>query len=105
MLAMSTPTKKIPSVLLNNGYRIPVLGLGFFRAKANGEAEKACRTALEVGYRHLDTATHYENEQDVGAAIKLSRIQRGEIFVTSKVWNTDHGREKTLHAFKNSIAK
>lgn len=90
------------SIKLNNGVAIPVLGLGVYQAASGGEAERAVRYALEIGYRHIDTASVYENEQDVGRAIKESEIPREEIFITTKLWNSDHGYGSTLKAFDES---
>jgi methylglyoxal/glyoxal reductase len=91
-----------PAIKLNNGVAIPVLGLGVYQAASGGEAERAVRYALEIGYRHIDTASVYENEQDVGRAIKESEIPREEIFITTKLWNSHHGYDSTLMAFDES---
>ena len=77
------------TVTLNNGVEIPCIGLGVFKSEAGGEAEQAVRWALDFGYRHIDTAMIYGNEEDVGRAIKDSSVDRDRIFVTTKVWNTD----------------
>lgn len=76
-------------VSLNNDVRMPWLGLGTWRTPAGEVAYRACRWALEVGYRHIDTAALYENEADVGRAVRDSGLKREEVFVTTKVWNTD----------------
>lgn len=89
-------------VELNNGVRMPWLGLGVFKSTPGAETEQAVRWALEIGYRHIDTAAYYANEADVGRAIKESGIPREKIFVTTKVWNSDQGYEKTLAAFERS---
>ena len=91
-------------VTLNDGHGMPVLGLGVYRAAAGGEALAAVRHALAVGYRHIDTASLYGNEQDVGQAVRESGLPRGEVFVTTKVWNDDHGYENALQACKRSLA-
>lgn len=78
------------TVKLNNGVRMPLLGIGTWRSPP-GKAEQAVLWALEAGYRHIDTAAIYKNEESVGAAIKKSGIPRKELFVTTKLWNDDHG--------------
>lgn len=93
------------TVLLHNGVKMPYFGLGVYKVEEGNEVIDSVKTALEVGYRAIDTAALYENEEGVGKAIKESGIPRKEIFVTTKVWNTDHGYEKTLKAFDKSISK
>lgn len=93
------------TVLLHNGVKMPYFGLGVYKVEEGNEVIESVKTALEVGYRAIDTAALYENEEGVGKAIKESGIPRKEIFVTTKVWNTDHGYEKTLKAFDKSISK
>ena len=93
------------TVLLHNGVKMPYFGLGVYKVEEGNEVIESVKTALEVGYRAIDTAALYENEEGVGKAIKASGIPRKEIFVTTKVWNTDHGYEKTLKAFDKSISK
>lgn len=90
-------------ITLNNGIKIPILGLGTYLADSGGEAKKAVLKALEIGYRHIDTAMMYNNENDIGAAVKESGIPREEIFLTSKLWNSDHGFDRTLNAFQSSL--
>ena len=90
------------SVELHNGVEIPLLGLGVYQAASGRETETAVRTALDVGYRHIDTASAYDNERDVGRAIQASDIPREEIFVTTKLWNADHGYDETIRAFDAS---
>lgn len=77
------------AVKLNNGVEMPLLGLGVFRAPAGDEARAAVRTALEYGYRHIDTARIYCNEKSVGRGIRDSGVKREDIFVTTKLWRTD----------------
>jgi diketogulonate reductase-like aldo/keto reductase len=89
-------------VTLNNGVEMPRLGLGVYQARAGGEARRAVEHALEAGYRHVDTAALYGNERDVGEAIHSSGIPREEIFVTTKLWNDDHGYDGALRAFEES---
>ncbi|HEA20185.1 hypothetical protein LCGC14_1665780 [marine sediment metagenome] len=88
---------------LHNDVAMPYLGLGTYQADNDSEITKAVKHALEVGYRHIDTAAVYKNEEGVGKGILESEINREEIFVTSKVWNTDQGYESTLQAFENSL--
>ena len=89
---------------LNNGIKIPVFGLGTYQARG-GEAREAIRYALEIGYRHIDTAAMYGNEEDVGEAIVLSGLSREEVFVTTKLWNADHGYEKAMKACEKSLRR
>lgn len=88
---------------LLNGIEMPRLGLGVWRAKDGQETESAVLTALKAGYRSIDTASMYENEQGVGRAIRASGISRDQVFVTTKVWNTEQGYDSTLKAFRNSL--
>ena len=90
------------AVQLNNGVTMPWLGLGVFKTGPGEETEQAVRWALDIGYRHIDTAAYYENEADVGRAIADSGVPREAIFITTKVWNTDQGYESTLKAFDRS---
>ncbi len=90
---------------LNNGVKIPMVGLGVFQSVPGKETEQAARWALELGYRHIDTAAFYENEEDVGRAVRDSGLPREEVFVTTKVWNADQGYESTLKAFDKSRKK
>lgn len=84
---------------LNDGQQIPQLGLGVWRIPAGRKCEAAVLAAFEAGYRHIDTASFYGNEESVGAAIKASRIRREEFFVTTKLWNSDHANpERALEA-------
>ncbi len=96
----------VPDIELNNGLKIPSLGLGVFEPDFDqAKTFKAVSDALEVGYRHIDTAAIYGNEMAVGEAIKGSGIPRAEIFITSKVWNDDQGFESTLKAYEESLSK
>jgi diketogulonate reductase-like aldo/keto reductase len=92
----------IPSTKLNNGISMPLLGLGVYDMYQK-QAEQAVETALEIGYRLIDTASMYENEKEIGNAIKNSSINRTEIFLTTKLNNSDHGYEQTLKAFNTSL--
>ena len=76
---------------LNDGHHIPQLGLGVWQTRAGATCEAAVVAALEAGYRHIDTASMYGNEESVGAAIRMSGIPRENVFVTTKLWNSDHG--------------
>ena len=87
---------------LNNGVEIPWVGLGVFKSEPGRETHDAVRAAIELGYRHVDTAAFYENEESVASGIRASGVEADEVFVTTKVWNTDHGRERTLQAFDRS---
>lgn len=94
-----------PTLTLNNGVTIPQLGLGVWQAKDGEEVESAVRAALKCGYRLIDTAAVYGNEQGVGKAIAESGIPREELFITTKVWNADQGYENTLQAFDASLKR
>lgn len=95
----------IPSKTLANGVEMPYLGLGVYKMEDHEEALNAMDTALKLGYRAIDTASLYNNEREVGEAIRASGIPREEIFVTTKVWNNDQGYDKTLRAFETSLKK
>ena len=90
---------------LNNGIKMPSLGLGVLFAKNNGEVENAIHTALKNGYRKIDTASGYGNEEGVGKGIMESDIERSDIFLTTKVWNTEQGYDKTLNSFEESLKR
>lgn len=90
---------------LYNGVEMPILGLGVYKMTDPEETLQAISTALSVGYRHIDTASLYGNEEQVGEAIRNSPVAREEIFVTTKVWNTDQGFDETLRAFEVSLKK
>jgi len=92
----------VPSVVLSDGARIPQLGLGVYKV-ADDEARTVVATALELGYRHVDTASFYGNEVGVGQALRASDVPRDEVFVTTKVWNTEQGFDETLRAFDASL--
>jgi diketogulonate reductase-like aldo/keto reductase len=84
---------------LHNGVEMPYFGLGVFKSQEGEEVIQAIQDALDAGYRHIDTAAIYQNETGVGKAIRNSPIKRKDIFVTSKVWNSEQGYESTLKAF------
>lgn len=89
---------------LNNGVEMPALGLGVFQTPPE-ETRAAVTAALELGYRHIDTAAAYRNEREVGQAIRDSGVPRDEIFIETKIWISDYGYEETLHGFDKSAAK
>jgi diketogulonate reductase-like aldo/keto reductase len=93
-----------PTLELNNGVRIPALGLGVFQTPPE-ETRDAVRAALDVGYRHIDTAAAYGNERQVGEAVHAAGLDRSEVFLETKVWISDYGYEQTLHAFEKSAGK
>ena len=90
-------------VSLSDGNSIPLLGLGTWEAQPGGETRDAVAFALETGYRHIDTAKLYNNERDVGEAVCDSGIPRAEIFVTTKLWNSDQGYQSAHDAFNRSM--
>lgn len=90
---------------LNNGVEIPIIGFGTWQTPDGQVAEESVLAALNSGYRHIDTAAAYGNEESVGAAIKKSRINRHELFVTTKLWNSDHGYQNTKEAIDTSLEK
>ncbi|WP_422104348.1 aldo/keto reductase [Winogradskyella sp.] len=90
---------------LNNGLKMPSLGLGVLFAKNNGEVENAVVSALNNGYRKIDTASGYGNEEGVGKGILESGIDRSDIFLATKVWNTEQGYDKTLKSFDESLKR
>jgi len=90
-------------VALNNGVEIPWVGLGVFQSEPGPETQRAVEWALELGYRHIDTAAFYQNEESVGRALKASGIPRDEVFVTTKVWNNNQGYDEALAAFDRSL--
>jgi diketogulonate reductase-like aldo/keto reductase len=93
-----------PVITLNNGVQIPQLGFGVFQVPLE-ETERVVSTALEIGYRSIDTAAAYQNEEGVGRAIASSGLARDEVFVTTKLWNADHGYDQALRAFDASLAR
>ena len=90
-------------VTLNNNIRMPYFGLGVYKAEDGQEVINSVTNALKVGYRHVDTASLYGNEKGVGTAIRESGVKREEVFVTSKVWNSDQGYDSSLKAFDLSL--
>ncbi|WP_265455533.1 aldo/keto reductase [Enterococcus sp. HY326] len=92
-------------ITLRNGVQVPKLGFGVFLMNEPGEAEAAVLDAIKVGYRLIDTASRYYNEEEVGAALKKSGVPREELFITTKLWYKDAGYENTKKAFKLSLEK
>jgi 2,5-diketo-D-gluconate reductase A len=100
----SEPAIAVPNLALNNGVQIPQFGLGVYLVPAR-QTEAVVTAALEIGYRSIDTATLYRNEVEVGAALARSGLPRDELFVTTKVWNTDQGYRRALAAFDASLRR
>lgn len=94
----------IPEITLNNGVQMPQIGLGVYQA-SDDDTEHAVLAALQAGYRLIDTAALYKNEEGVGRAINASDVDRTDLFVTTKLWNSDQGYDKTIAAFDASLEK
>lgn len=90
---------------LHNGVQMPYFGLGVYLSKDGSEVSNAVKVALEHGYRHVDTASIYNNEKGVGQGIRESQVPREAVFVVSKVWNSDQGYDSTLKAFDASLER
>ncbi len=90
---------------LNNGIEMPILGFGVFQINSNDETADCVKKAIKHGYRSIDTATAYGNEAGVGRGIKESGIKREDLFITTKVWNSDQGYNETLESFKSSMER
>ena len=97
-------TATTPDLTLNNGVTMPALGLGVFQSPPE-ETATAVETALNIGYRHIDTAAAYGNERQVGEGIRRSGLDRAEVFIETKVWVSDYGYDQTPHAFDKAIRK
>ncbi|MFF4149082.1 aldo/keto reductase [Streptomyces sp. NPDC001651] len=97
-------SSKVPPIILNNGVEMPQLGFGVWQVP-DDEAEQAVAAALEAGYRSIDTAAIYGNETGTGKAVAASGVPREDVFVTTKVWNSDHDYDSTLRAFDTSLEK
>jgi len=95
----------VPSVTLNNGVAMPLLGFGVFQMSDAGECERSVAAAIRAGYRLIDTAAAYGNEQEVGNAIQQSGVAREELFVTTKLWIQDAGYESAKRAFERSLQR
>ncbi len=99
---MSVTTTRIA---LTTGVQLPQVGLGVYQSPQGAVTRNAVAAALELGYRHVDTARIYGNEADVGAAIKASGVPRDHVFVTTKLWNDDHGYDTALRALEASLGR
>ncbi|MEA2310502.1 MAG: 2,5-diketo-D-gluconate reductase, partial [Solirubrobacteraceae bacterium] len=97
-----TSSTQIPSLTLNDGVEIPQLGLGVFQVPPEDTFENVT-TAFEAGYRHIDTAKAYENEAGVGQALRASGLDREDVFVTTKLFNSDHGYDSAKAALRRSL--
>jgi len=93
------------TVKLNNDVRMPILGLGVYQSPPGRVTRNAVNFALRIGYRHVDTARIYGNEADVGEAVRESGVPREDLFVTTKLWNSDQGYDSTLRAFEDSLKR
>ena len=93
------------TVKLNNDVRMPILGLGVYQSPPGRVTRNAVNFALRVGYRHVDTARIYGNEADVGEAVREGGVPRGDLFVTTKLWNSDQGYDSTLRACEASLKR
>ncbi|WP_371925845.1 aldo/keto reductase [Halobacillus sp. A5] len=91
------------TIKLSNGVDIPQLGLGVYKVNSGEEVYQTVQSALDIGYRHIDTASFYGNEAGVGQAVNDSGIKRDELFITTKIWNDEHGYEKAIDAFHRSL--
>ena len=90
---------------LNNGIEIAYLGLGVYQSPPGKVTQRAVRYALDIGYRHIDTAQLYGDEEDVGYAVRESGIKRDDVFITTKVWNSYQGYDSTLQACEQSLRR
>lgn len=102
---MNTITDIKGSFKLHNGVKMPYFGLGVYLSKDGNEVINAVKWAIQSGYRHIDTAAIYNNEEGVGEGIRVSGTPRKEIFLVSKVWNTEQGYDSTMKAFEASVQK
>ncbi|RAM35428.1 aldo/keto reductase [Arthrobacter globiformis] len=93
-----------PELTLNNGITMPALGLGVFQSPQE-QTTAAVEAALAAGYRHIDTAAAYGNEREVGEGIRSSGVDRGDVFIETKVWVSDYGYDETLHAWEKAVGK
>ncbi|HET7901993.1 MAG TPA: aldo/keto reductase [Candidatus Nanopelagicales bacterium] len=101
---MTNDGRIMPMLTSSNGVELPALGFGVFQTPPD-ETIAAVEAALEVGYRHIDTAAAYGNEREVGEAIRRSGLDRSDVFIETKVWISDYGYDETLHAFDKSATK
>jgi diketogulonate reductase-like aldo/keto reductase len=102
---MTTPDVTTATLPLRSAGSIPQVGLGVWQSPRGDVTRSAVLAALRLGYRHVDTARIYGNEADVGGAVRDSGVPRGEVFVTTKLWNDDQGFDKALRAFDTSLSK
>jgi methylglyoxal/glyoxal reductase len=102
---MTMPKGLADTTILNNGVKMPWLGLGVWRVEEGAQVEDSVSAAIAHGYRSIDTAAVYGNEVGVGKAIRESGVRREELFVTTKVWNSDQGYETTLRAHEESLKR
>ncbi len=91
------------NIVLSNGIQMPCIGFGTYKSKNGEEAFSSVLSAIECGYRLIDTAEFYVNEESVGKAVRESSVNRKDLFVTSKVWNTNRGYDNTMRAFEGSL--
>ncbi len=105
IISMKTITDVKGTFSLHNGVEMPYFGLGVYLSKDGQEVINAIKWALEAGYRHIDTASIYKNEEGVGEGLKQGGVPREEVFVVSKVWNNDQGYDSTLSAFDESLKR
>lgn len=92
-------------IILNDGNRIPQFGLGVYQIEGNAATKTACLEAIECGYRHIDTAHAYQNERGVGDAVRECRVNRGELWITSKLWPNEYGLGKTANAIDKMLGR
>lgn len=98
-------TADVPVVKLNNGVLMPRFGLGTFMQGSDEVCRQSCLTALQAGYRHIDTAHAYDDERGVGQAVKESGVPRGEVWITSKIWPSEYGEGKTAEAIDKMLKR
>jgi 2,5-diketo-D-gluconate reductase A len=99
-----TGADEVPNLILHDGVEMPQLGFGTWQIPA-GETQEKVEEALAVGYRHVDTAAIYGNEEGVGAAVAATGVRREDVFVTTKLWNSEQGYDSTLRAFEESLER
>ncbi len=102
---MAHLTKLTDTYTLSNGVKIPIVGFGTWQTPDGDVAKHSVEAALAAGYRHIDTAAAYGNEESVGAGLRASGVPRDQIFLTTKLWNGDHGYEATKAALDKSLKK
>jgi 2,5-diketo-D-gluconate reductase A len=105
MSGINFKEKMMQNLTLNNGVEIPILGFGVFQITDPSECERSVVDAIQTGYRHIDTAASYQNEEAVGRGLKQSGVARENLFITTKLWIQRHGYEGTLRAFENSLKR